>query len=613
MDRYQPFWFGPVLVVALLSSACAPSKPNIVFMMADDLGWMDTTVYGSTFYETPNIDRLAERGITFINAYAHPLCSPTRASVLTGQYPGRLRFTTPAGHLEKVVLDPQLAEKGQPEHRALQATTRTRLPNEYFTIAEAVKEAGYRTGFFGKWHLGRAPYIPENQGFEVVVGGRHHPAPPTPGRYFTPWDIETIPEQPDGRHITDVIGDAAVKFIRDAAQRKQAFFCNLWFYSVHAPYQGKEELIEKYLRKVRPDNPQRSPTMGAMIDVLDQNVGKVIDALDDLGIAGDTVIIFYSDNGGNMYDTVDGTTPTNNSPLRSGKGNLYEGGSRVPLIVVWPGLVKPARRSDAVVTTVDFFPTLREMTGARPNPDQVVDGVSFVPALRGRALPRDAIFCHFPHYTPATGNLPGTWVRKGDWKLIRFYCDREDQTDRFELYNLADDIGETNNLAGSRPELVDELDALIDRHLAETDPLIPLPNPGYRHGVDNWWPSEQAKLSKKDGVLVLESRGTEPHITTSYIPRLLEPLEVELRIRSASRGQARVVWSVNRETFNDKQSAPLNLRHDNTWQTYTVSLDLKRVLNGLRIQPASASGSIEIDWVRLRDGSGRRIAAWDFD
>lgn len=483
MSRFsgQTSLFVALLLAIASTSAthAGESRPNVIVILADDLGWRDTTVYGSQFYETPNIARLAERGMTFTNAYsASPLCSPTRASVLTGLWPARLRFTTPAGHLPKVVLDPKVPDQARPDRKAVTPQTRTRLPNKYVTYAEVLKNADYATAFMGKWHLGRAPYLPEHQGFEEVVGGRGHPGPP--GGYFAPFPkIDTIPNAKLGEHIDDILGREAVAFIKD--HRDGPFLLNFWPYSVHAPFQAKLDLIEKYGAKADSDEPQNCPTMGAMIETMDKNIGKVLDALDRLGIADETIIIFTSDNGGNMYSEVDGVVPTSNAPLRNGKGSIYEGGQRVPLIVVWPGVVEPGSDSDTVVTSVDYFPTLLEMLELQVTEEVAFDGVSLVPLLNGSGtLDREAIFCHFPHYVPATGNLPSTSVRRGDWKLIRFYADGEDQTDRFELYNLTDDPGERNDLSAEKPELVAELDRLIDDFNRETDALLPAANPNYR-------------------------------------------------------------------------------------------------------------------------------------
>ncbi|NQU20107.1 MAG: sulfatase [Candidatus Nealsonbacteria bacterium] len=594
-----------------LPCTAATSPPNIVFVLVDDLGWMDTSVYGSQFYETPNVDRLAKQGMRFTNAYAaNPLCSPTRASILTGQYPGRLRFTTPAGHLPQVVLDPQLPERGPPRQKAVTPPTRTRLPNDYFTVAEALKEAGYTTGFFGKWHLGRDPYLPDNQGFDVVVGGREHPGPP--GGYFAPWPIETIPVMPAGTHICDVLTDEAIKFIEH--NRKGPFLLNLWFYDVHAPFQAKEKLIEKYRGKVDPECPQRCPTMGAMIEVMDQNLGRVLDVLRRLEIVDETIIVFTSDNGGNMYNEVDGTTPTNNAPLRNGKGSIYEGGTRVPLIVVWPGVVSGGSTSEAIVSSVDYYPTLLEMVGRKPKPGQVLDGLSIVPVLRGgETLERDGVFCHFPHYMPATDNLPSTSVRQGDWKLIRLHADGDDQADRFELYDLSNDVGESRNLAVAMPEKVRELDRLIARHLRDTAALVPFANPAYRAPVAGWFGNQHAATSRKDGCLRIESSGGDPFIQISKLPQTARPAALEIRMKSNSRGHSRVYWTAGQHrTFHRDRSAGFDTVHDGRWHDYSVTLSAAAPLRALRLDPSQAPGTIEIQSMKLVDRQGKVIVQWDF-
>ncbi len=593
-----------------------PQRPNIVFFLADDLGWRDTSPGGSTFYETPNIERLAQRGMTFTDAYsASPLCSPTRASILTGHYPGRLRLTTPAGHMPQVVLDPKLPAAGPPSHKAVTPQTRTRLPNQYVTIAEVLKQAGYTTGFFGKWHLGREPYLPEQQGFDVVVGGRHHPGPP--GGYFSPWPIDTIPQPRAGEHITDRIAIEAVDFLRD--HREEPFFLCFWDYSVHAPFEAKAELIEKYRRKAKPENPQRNPVMGAMIEPLDDAVGTLLDTLDELRLTEKTIFIFFSDNGGNMYNVVEGLPPTNNAPLRNGKGSIYEGGVRVPMIVVWPGQTPPGSTNGSIVSSVDFYPTLLEMLDLEQHAPAILDGVSLVPALRNTGpLDRDAIFCHFPHYTPATGNLPATSVRQGDWKLIRLHADGEKQTDRLELYNLKDDIGESKNLAASLPDRASQMNALIERHLRYTQSLVPFPNPAYRpQAADTarlgWIGSRDAVLSKDKSGLRIESTGGDPWIRAATVPPVGGPAKLLVRMKSNSRGNGRVYWTTRpQRTFHLDRSTAFAVTHDAQWHDYRVELSAAGPLTSVRIDPASSRGMIEIESIRLIDAAGKTGKAWDF-
>ncbi len=457
---------------------------NLVFIMADDLGWRDTSVYGSTFYETPNIDRLAERGMLFTQAYAaNPLCSPTRSSVMTGLYPARIGITQAAGHLPEEVFRQSLRPPGPPWQRALQANSVTRLSLDYYTLAAALKDAGYATGHFGKWHLGREPYDPLHHGFNVDLP---HWYGPSPGRYFAPWSYPDFPGQA-GEHVEDRMAEEAVAFMRQ--HRDRPFFLNYWSFSVHGPWEAKPELVERFRAKAAqadPSDPQRHPVSAAMVYTLDEAVGRLTGALDELGLAEQTIVIFFSDNGGVTHirevEGVPGVPVTSNLPLRGGKATLYEGGTREPLVVAWPGVTPPGSRSDEIVCSIDFYPTFLDMLGLQgkqPKAGQPFDGISFVPALEGRPLERDAIFCYFPHYTPATGNVPGTYVRRGGWKLIRFFADNADQTDRHELYHLDQDIGETNDLAAQRPDKVAELSALIDGFLRETGAVVPTPNPRY--------------------------------------------------------------------------------------------------------------------------------------
>lgn len=475
---------GLLALCAIAVHGCGAPEPgrppNVVFILADDLGWSDTGLYGSEFYETPNIDALAERGMMFTNAYAAAaLCSPTRASVLTGLHPARIGITSAAGHLEQARLDKALMPRGRTNQPALMARSLSRLKLEYFTLAEALKAAGYRTGHFGKWHLGREPYDALQQGFDVDLP--HTPVAGPAGGYFAPWRFWDGQGEV-GEHIEDRMALEAAEFMRQ--NRAVPFYLNYWCFSVHAPIEGKPDLVEKYREKARPDDPQRNQINGAMVETLDDAVGTLVRTIEELGIADNTVIVFFSDNGGIIHRFDGGVPVTSNSPLRSGKSSIYEGGVREPLIVVWPGEVKPGSRSDAIVQSVDFHPTLLEVTGTPSHPEAAFDGVSFVPALRGGNLSREAIFTHIPNYQAATLHRPATSVRKGDWKLIRFYCDGPGQTDRFELYNLREDIGESNDLAKAEPERVSELNALIDRFLSDTEAVVPIANPGYQAGLD---------------------------------------------------------------------------------------------------------------------------------
>ena len=461
------------------ANSTTADKPNIVFILADDLGWSDTTLYGTTkFYETPNIERLAGRGMTFQNAYAaNPLCSPTRGSIMTGLYPGRIGITAPCCHEPEVRLEEQMVKRAPAYKPALDMISASRLRTNYYTLAEAFHDAGYVTGHFGKWHLGAEPYSPLQHGFDVDVP--HYAGPGPAGSYVAPWKFPqktNFTGQP-GEHIEDRMANEAIQFIK--TNQGHPFFLNYWAFSVHAPFDAKTNLIAKYRAKADPKDAQHCAVYGGMVQSLDENVGRLLDELDALKLADHTIIVFFSDNGGNMYDRVEGIPPTSNRPLRGGKATIYEGGSREPCIVVWPGKVSPGSRSAAILSSIDWFPTLLEMTGVKPQRAVKFDGVNQTPALLGTGAPRDTSICYFPHYVPVTGAHPAISVRRGDWKLIRFYCDTPDQSDRFELYNLKDDLGETNDRAHANPDLVGELNKLIDNFHRETGALIPAKNPAY--------------------------------------------------------------------------------------------------------------------------------------
>jgi arylsulfatase A-like enzyme len=603
------------LVVALTwVFAAGAAPPNIVLILADDLGWRDLGCYGSTFYETPHVDALARRGMRFTNFYAaNPLCSPTRASILTGQYPGRLRFTTPAGHLRKVVLDPALPRTGPPTRKAVTPATRTRLPLEYHTLAEALKAAGYATGHFGKWHLGWDPYGPKNQGFDVNFPGGSYPGPPH--GYFSPHNVPEFEDGLPGEHIEDRTAAEAIRFLE--AHKDRPFFLNYWMFSVHAPFQAKEKLIARYRKKADPKNPQRCPTMGGMIHTMDACVGKVLAALDRLGLADNTLVIFTSDNGGNMYSNVDGLPPTSNFPLRGGKAMIYEGGVRVPLIAVWPGKIRPGATSDALTSSIDFYPTLLEVAGAKGKPGQVVDGVGILPVLRGTGRSgREELFCHFPHYTPATGNRPATSVRRGDWKLIRFFADGPGQKDRLELYDLARDIGEKHDLAGEKPELAKELNARITRHLEETKALVPFPNPDYDPdaAATGWTGNRHARLARKGGALVVTATGNDPFLTTRTLPRAAGPYTFEFALASTGKGAGQVFWmAARRQGFRRERSMTFEIVHDGKEHTYAVKVPVKGTLHALRLDPGAGAGEMKFAWMRLKDGAGKVVKEWRFE
>ena len=456
----------------LMGNRSSRRKPNIIFILIDDMGWRDLGCYGSTYYETPNIDRLAAQGMIFSDAYTcGPNCAPTRASLMSGQYTPRHGIIT-VGNSDR---GPSHLRKLVPQE------TTTVLDAGITTIAEAIKPAGYVSASMGKWHLGNDPgHGPVGQGFDLNVGGYEAGHPRS---YFSPYKNPELKDGPKGEYLTDRLTEEALKFIE--ANQDKPFFLYLPHYAVHTPIRAKKEMIAKYEAK-EPSNGQGNPTYAAMIESTDQGVGRMMAKLEELGLSDDTIVIFSSDNGGvGGYKAlgIQGGEITSNAPLKGGKGMLYEGGIRVPLFVRWPGFVKAASRCHESAITVDFYPTLLEMAGAKRPADQPLDGQSILPLLRGaESLNREAIFWHFPAYLQGSG---GTWrttpagaVRKGQWKLIEFFEDG-----RIELYNIVQDIGEKRNLTEKMPEKAKELHNLLRKWRKSVNAKVPTRlNPDYKPG-----------------------------------------------------------------------------------------------------------------------------------
>lgn len=461
-----------------LIATSAERPPNIVFILADDLGWADTSLYGHTkFYRTPNIARLAERGMTFTNAYsASPLCSPTRSAILTGLSPARTGFTAPHGHLPEKILKASSTPTAPPGNKATQPVSVSRLDTAHTTLAENLKAAGYATGHFGKWHLGPAPHSPLQHGFDIDIP--HFAGPGPAGSFVAPWkykDFDPDPDVPD-QHIEDRMASEAVTWMEKNKDRP--FFLNYWMFSVHAPFDAKAKLIEKYRKSVDPADAQRCPTYAAMIESMDDAVGTLLSTLDRLGLAENTIIVFTSDNGGNMYNWVGNERPTSNRPLRGGKATLFEGGIRVPCVIAWPGLTQPGTRSDAIIQSEDFHSTF--LAGLNLAGGRDFDGIDITPALRGGPLQREAVFQYFPHNPPVPDWLPpAIAVRSGDMKLIRLFHEGENGAHAHRLYDLSADPGETTDLSAKQPERVRELDAKIEAFLQKTNAALPLPNPKF--------------------------------------------------------------------------------------------------------------------------------------
>lgn len=448
----------------LISAGCETSesaeeqdvqvRPNIVFFYIDDLGWKDVGFNGSVYYETPRIDEMAEAGLIFTNAYANaPNCAPSRASLMTGMYAPRHKIYTVGS-----------AARGKEENRRMiPVENNVTLGLEYVTLAEALQGAGYKTGHFGKWHLGDRGFFPEDQGFDINKAGHHRGSPP--GGHFSPYKNPTLTDGPVGEYLTDRLTDEALDFIDQ--NNEQPFFLFLTHYAVHTPIQGKDRITSKYENKA-PDGGQQNATYAAMIESVDESVGRVLDKIEALGETEHTLVIFYSDNGGAIQ-------ATSNEPLRGYKGMLYEGGIRVPLAMKWPAAIAQGRVDDTPVIGVDFYPTFAELIGF--DVPAKADGVSLAPALQGKGgLEERNLHWHFPAYLEKAGPMINPWrttpaasIRRGAYKLIEFFEDG-----RLELYNLDSDMSETTNLAQEMPGKVEELHNMMKQWREELGADMPV-------------------------------------------------------------------------------------------------------------------------------------------
>ncbi|MBM3982690.1 MAG: N-acetylgalactosamine 6-sulfate sulfatase (GALNS) [Planctomycetes bacterium] len=464
--------------------SAAEKQPNVVLIVIDDLGQRDLGCYGSTFYKTPNIDKMAKDGIRYTDFYAAcPVCSPTRASILTGRYPQRMNIT-----------DWIPGRKDLPDQRLKRPAINNELPLNEVTIAEALKQRGYTTALIGKWHLGGKGFEPEKQGFDVNIAGDQTG---TPRSYFAPFEnkqgkMPGLEKAPDGEYLTDRLAAEAEKFIEN--NKAKPFFLYLPHYGVHTPLRAPQALIDKY--KVTPTHGKQSnPTYAAMVESMDAAVGRVLKKLDDLKLSENTLVIFTSDNGG--LATLEGMpfAPTINAPLREGKGYLYEGGVRVPCVMKWPAVIKPGLVANDVSNSNDLFDTILDASarGATEQPDEPNrpkrDGWSIKPTFTGDKMKTRPIFWHYPHYANQ-GSRPGGAVRLGDYKLIEYYEDG-----RRELFNVKADISESRNLAAEKPDVVKELAAELDKWRKDVGAKMPTANPDYKPNPPN-----------KDGVITLPAR-----------------------------------------------------------------------------------------------------------
>ncbi len=439
-------------VLAAFAATAAPAaaaqvaRPNIILILADDLGWADLGCYGNTFNETPNIDQLAQQGVRFTQFYAGPVCSPTRASIQSGQNQARLGITV------------HIPGHWRPFEKLVEPPVALNLPLAIETFAERLGAAGYQTGYFGKWHLGDEGFGPAQQGWQTAIEtqGNVVPARIAPGD--TP------------RRTAEFLTEKALEFIE--ANQDRPFLLQVSHFAVHIPLSTTSELLKKYQAKPPMPNYPSRPDYAGLLEELDQSVARIVATVDRLGLGANTLIVFVSDNGG-LNREQGGTVTTSNAPLRSEKGTLYEGGIRVPCIARWTGTVPAGKATAAIAGTIDFYPTFLELAKVPATRDQVVDGVNLLPNLRNPAasLGRETLYWHLPHYHHST---PASAIRQGDWKLIEFFEDGA-----LELYNLREDLGEANNLAAKSPDRVKAMHAALKAWRKDVQAQMPQRNPGY--------------------------------------------------------------------------------------------------------------------------------------
>ena len=460
---------------ALSASVEKKQKPNIVIILVDDMGWKDVGYAGSTYYLTPHIDALASDGVIFTNAYsAAPVCTPSRGAIFSGKYPARTKLTTvfngPSGPDDRMH---DVSKKSGKFNQYIEAKNRHALPGTEVIIAEALKDGGYSTGFFGKWHIGECPgYYPDNRGFETAVGYRRVHGHKY-GHFGDRWpegNFANLPHPADDEFIPETLTDECVKFIK--SNKDKPFFAVLSHYIVHMPITPRQEKVPKY--RNRPSDDQDNPEYAALVESVDESVRDILNALKEMGIEKNTIVIFTSDNGGLTLGQ------TSNYPLMGGKSFPFEAGMKVPLIVKWPERIKPGIRYERVVGT-DFYPTLLEAAGLPLRPEQHKDGLSLMPLLENnKQFEERPIIFHFPHYTHATG--PFSSIIENDWKLIKFY---NDEAGKFLLYNLANDPQEQNDQADENPGKIEKLNSKLSMMLGEMDAELPIKNPDFELNDEN--------------------------------------------------------------------------------------------------------------------------------
>lgn len=628
------------------------AQPNIVLFLVDDMGWLDSSAYGSEYYQTPNMERLRRQSMKFTNAYAIPLCSPTRASILSGQYSSRHGVTSASGH--QAVLAGQASRypaKGAVHQKYIYAVSKRFLDPELKTMAKVLRSAGYRTGHFGKWHLGLSrQHWPEKHGFEVAF---HAQPSPGPRSYFSPYGVHqdgepgpkrhvgTITDGPVGEYMTDRLTDEAIAFIE--SHQNEPFFLNFWHYAVHGPWGHKETYTREFSKKRDPRGQQKNPIMASMLKSVDDSLGRVMDKLDQLKLTENTIFIFYSDNGGNTHSNVPGSRgmdvkqghpkwefaqnwrkwagdqpPTNNAPLREGKGRIYEGGQRVPLMIRWGGQIEANSTSDAIVGPIDFFPTLLEAAEIKKPEGHILDGVSIMPVLQQTGeLDREAYFTWFPHLIPAVS------VRAGQWKLIRRFEPHPKYPEVLELYHLEKDIGETRNLAREKPDKVNQLNGLIDQFVEQTGALYPKPNPNFNSKIVGIMGDQKSqtvrglvprncKILRIGEKIRIVGDGRQTFLGTGQV-RMNGALTLSLRVRSSEGGTGKVQWrTTGQEAFpKSTQVVSYRLPGGDQWSDVAIRLPIQGRSEVIRLYFPLDQSPIELQSIVFQDKAGKQ-KSWEF-
>jgi arylsulfatase A-like enzyme len=568
-------------------------------------------------------------------------------------------MTAPAAHLEAERFEATASESGPPHQKCTNVKSATRLDPSLPTVGKILKSAGYATAHFGKWHLGREPHSPLELGFDVDIPHWYGPGPKT--SYLAPWNYANLKEKAPGEHIEDRMAEEAVAWLRKRDRRKP-FFMNYWQFSVHAPFGAKPELIDRYRKKVRRREAQCSPTYAAMVHSLDDAVGSLLDALDAERIANETVIVFYSDNGGNIHCGLEETDAsgekyitaiTSNHPLRGGKGGIHEGGVRVPAVVVWPGVTEPGSHSDVRIQSTDLYPTILRILNVERPKDHVIDGVDFAKALRGEKMDRGPMFTLVPGHGNTPQWLPPSMsVHHEDWKMIRTFHYGEDGKHEYRLYNLREDIGENKNLATTYPEKVKALDKLIEDYIAEANVVVPLPNsnfdpakfapsaigvqagglkmppasksPNQKRNAGKsaktvnkesmlGWIARNAEATVEDESLRISPAGRQPFIANSKM-QADGPVEVRLRIRAPNDGTGRLQWRTeDQKLFPETGQRKSFDVAGGDWQELGVPLAVEGRLVQMRLFPPGRR-PVEIDWIEITPigGNDKEPQRWDF-